>query len=347
MTNSLFSRYWPAFAGLFVLLTGSVIAQPKPTYRVLSRTTIGGTGFWDYISVDAEARRVYITHNNQIEVFDADTKKPVGVILNTAGAHGVTIATKENRGFITNGRSNRVAMFDPKTLKPLGDVPAGTNPDALLYDPFSGRIFIFNNDSRDITVLEAATGKVVKTFSIGGNPEAGVTDGKGRIFVNVEDTSEIVVFDAKTLKELHRWPLAPGEEPTGIAFDAAHKRLYSACRKNQLMLVLDSETGKVITQLPIGKGTDGAAFDPKTNRAFSSNGDGTLTVVQAGPGSSFRVLENTVTEPGARTLTIDPKTGHLFTVTARFGPAPAPTTENPNPRPGILPDTFVLLEIGQ
>ncbi|WP_461131581.1 YncE family protein [Spirosoma aerophilum] len=329
------------------LLVGSLMAQTPPTYRVLSKTPLGGTGFWDYVTVDPDARRVYITHNNQIEVVDADTKKRVGVIPNMSGAHGVAIATKQNRGFITNGRNNTVMMFDPKTLKTLGDVPAGTNPDALLYDAFSGRVFIFNNDSRDITVLEAATGKPLSTFSIGGNPEAGVTDGKGRIFVNVEDTSEIVVFDAKTLKELHRYPLTPGEEPTGIAFDAVNHRLFSACRKNQTMVVLDSETGKRVAQLPIGQGTDGAAFDPKTNRAFSSNGDGTLTVVQAISPTSFRVLENAPTERGARTLAFDAKTGHLFTVTAQFGPAPAPTAENPNPRPSILPDTFVLLELGQ
>lgn len=259
-----FVRAWPVLAGiLFVsLLSGGIFAQTPTTYRVLSKTPVGGTGFWDYVTVDSDARRVYITHNNQIEVFDADTKQRVGTIANTSGSHGVAIATAQNRGFITNGRSNRVTMFDPKTLKTLGDVPAGTNPDALLYDRFSGRVFIFNNDSRDITVLEAATGKVLATFSIGGNPEAGVTDGKGRIFVNVEDTSEIVVFDAKTLKELHRYPLAPGEEPTGIAFDEVNHRLFSACGKNQMMVVLDSETGKRLAELPIGKGTDGAAFDP-------------------------------------------------------------------------------------
>ena len=165
--------------------------------------------------------------------------------------------------------------------------------------------------------------------------------------MNVEDTSELVVFDARTLAVGHRWPLAPGEEPTGIEYDGKNHRLYSNCRKNQLMIVLDSETGKRIAQLPIGKGVDGAAFDPKTNRAFSSNGDGTLTVVQAESGNTFRVLENAPTQRGARTLAFDAKTGHLWTVTAEFGPAPAATTENPRPRPAILPNTFVVLEIGQ
>lgn len=347
MIQSRFLRVCPALAGLLFVLAGPLTAQTTPTYPVLSKTPIGGSGFWDYVTVDPDARRVYITHNNQIEVVDADTKKRVGVISNTAGSHGVAIATRQNRGFITNGRSNTVLMFDPKTLKKLGDVPAGTNPDALLYDAFSGRVFIFNNDSRDITVLEAATGKPLSTFSIGGNPEAGVTDGKGRIFVNVEDTSEIVVFDAKTLKELHRWSLTPGKSPTGLAFDLTNHRLFSACNESKTMVIMDSETGKLISQVPIGEGCDGAAFDPKTNRAFSSNGDGTLTIVQATSPLSFRVLENAPTERGARTLGFDAKTGHLFTVTAQFGPAPAPTKENPNPRPAILPGTFVLLELGQ
>lgn len=331
----------------FVLFALLLRAQTTPTYHVLSKTTLGGEGFWDYVLVDPMARRLYVTHDTRIEVLDVDTKKLVGTITGTAGAHGVAVVTKHNRGFITNGRTNVVTMFDLKSLKPMGDVPAGKNPDALLYDSFSDRVFIFNNDSRDITVLEAATGKVVSTFSVGGNPEAGATDGRGRIFVNVEDTSELVVFDARTLAVGHRWPLAPGEEPTGIEYDGKNHRLYSNCRKNQLMIVLDSETGKRIAQLPIGKGVDGAAFDPKTNRAFSSNGEGTLTVVQAESGNTFRILENAPTQRGARTLAFDAKTGHLWTVTAEFGPAPAATTENPRPRPAILPNTFVVLEIGQ
>ena len=314
---------------------------------LLKKTVIGGEGGWDYISVSADDRRLYLSHGTQVEVINADSHGKIGVIPNTKGVHGICAITALGKGYITNGKTNNVTVFDIKTLKPLLLVPAGENPDALLYDKFSNQVFIFNNDSKNITVIDAVSDKVIQTLNVGGNPEAAITDEKGTIYVNLEDANEIVVFASKTLIIKKRFKLSPGEQPTGLAFDKKTHRLFSACRKSQLMIVLDSDNGKVIAELPIGKGVDGAIFDDNSKLAICSNGDGTLTVVKEFSSNRFEVIDAIQTERGAKTLAFDGKTKHLFTITAQFGETPAATTENPKPRPSILPGTFMLLEYGK
>ncbi|GAC1592252.1 MAG: hypothetical protein NVS3B8_05950 [Chitinophagaceae bacterium] len=314
---------------------------------LLKKTVIGGEGGWDYVSVSADDRRLYLSHGTQVEVINADTHKKIGVISNTKGVHGICAIPALGKGYITNGKTNNVTVFDIKTLNTRLLIPAGENPDALLYDKFSNRVFIFNNDSKNITVIDAVSDKVIQTLDVGGNPEAGVTDDQGAIYVNLEDVSEIVVFASKTLAIKNRFALSPGEQPTGIAFDKNTHRLFSACRKSRLMIVLDADNGKVIAQLPIGKGVDGAIFDDISRVAICSNGDGTMTVVKESSKYKFEVIDTIKTEKGARTLALDSKTKHLFTVTAQFGETPASTPENPTPRPSILPGTFMLLEYGK
>ena len=334
------------FFVLFTLLTSfSVIAQTTG-FHLIRKTVIGGEGGWDYLFADSQARRLYVSHGDQVEVLNLDNHQKIGIIPNTKGVHGINTAPELGRGFITNGKSDNVTIFDIQTLKTIMVIPAGKNPDALLYDKFSKKVFIFNNDSRDITVIEAATGKVLTTFSVGGNPEAGVSDGKGLIYVNIEDTDELVSFDAKTLSIKNKWKLSPGVQPNGIVLDKETHRLFSACRKNQLMMVLNSDNGEILSQLPIGKGVDGVIFDPKAKLIITSNGEGTLTVIHEDSATKFSQVETVQTEAGARTMTFDAKTQHVFLSTAKYGEAPAATAENPRPRRSILPGTFMILEYG-
>ena len=276
------------------------------------------------------------------------TRQVIGTIPDTPGVHGIEVVPGAGRGYITCGRNNTCVVFDVKTLKPIGaPIPTGPKPDALLYDAYSKRVFIFSNDGGKSTVLDAKTGAVLGTAELGGDVEEGVSDGHGGIFANIEDKSEIVEFDAKTLAVRHRLPLAPGEEPTGLAFDPRTNRLFSGCA-NEKLVVTDSKTGQQVAVLPTGKGTDGTVFDPATRNIITSNGAaGTLTVVHEDAPNKFVVVANVPTARGARTLTIDPKTHHLFTVTADYGASPAPTAENPRPRPSIVPGTFRVLEFGQ
>ena len=335
---------WIAVIGL--CLTAHSYAQTPAGYHLIKKTVVGGEGGWDYLLADAEGSRLYLSHGSQVEVLDLKSHEKVGVIPNTPGIHGIAVVNKANVGYTTNGRPNTATMFDLKTFKPLSDIPTGKKPDAILYDRFSERVFIFNNEGSSATVLEAATGKVVGTAELGGAPEAAVTDDKGMIFVNLEDKNEIVGFDAKTLAVKHRWSLGKGEEPTGLAFDKVHHRLFSTCHNN-LMIVLDSQTGKELAQVPIGSGVDGAVFDTAFGAAISSNGEGSLTVVKEEKPGQFSAVQTVATERGARTLTIDPKTNHIFTITAQYGTAPAATTENPRPRAPVMPGSFMVLEYGR
>ncbi len=335
---------WITLIGL--CLTGSLYAQTPAGYHLVKKTVVGGEGGWDYLLADAEGGRLYLSHGTQVEVLDLKSHEKVGVIPNTPGIHGIAVVNKANVGYTTNGRPNTATMFDLKTFKALADIPTGKKPDAILYDAFSGRVFIFNNEGSSATVLEAATGKVVGTAELGGAPEAAVTDDKGMIFVNLEDKNEIVGFDAKTLAVKHRWSLGKGEEPTGLAFDKVHHRLFSTCH-NQMMIVLDSQTGKELAQVPIGSGVDGAVFDTAFGAAVSSNGEGSMTVVKEEKPGQFAAVQTVATERGARTITIDPKTNHIFVITAQYGTAPAATTENPRPRPPVVPGSFMVMEYGR
>ncbi|HYX26984.1 MAG TPA: YncE family protein [Pyrinomonadaceae bacterium] len=279
-------------------------------------------------------------------VVDADSGAVVGDIPNTNGVHGIAIASEFDKGFISDGRDNNVTIFDLKSLKVLGTAATGKNPDAIIYDPVSKRIFTFNGASKDATAVDAKTNNVAGTIALGGKPEAGVADGKGHIFVNIEDTGEIAEFDANKLTIDKRWKISPGEEPSGLAMDLKTRRLFSVC--NKLMVVSNADTGQVVTTVTIGTGPDGAAFDPELKYAFSTNGgDGTLSIVHEDSPDKYSVVENVPTLRRARTVALDEKTHRVYTVTAEFGQAPAPTTEQPRPRAPMLSGSFTLLVVSR
>jgi DNA-binding beta-propeller fold protein YncE len=331
------------FVGATMLLISTLLNAGPSGYHVTKTIKLGGDGGWDYLTVDAKARRVYISRGTHVMVVDADTGALVGDIPNTNGVHGIAIAPDMDKGFISDGRDNNVTIFDVKTLKVLGTAPTGKNPDAIIYDPDSKRVFAFNGSSKDATAIDAKTGTVAGTIALGGKPEFAVADEKGQVFVNIEDTSEIVQFDSNKLAIINRWKIAPGEEPSGLAMDRKHRRLFSVC-SNKLMVVVDADSGRVVTTLPIGAGTDAAGFDSETGFAFSSNGgDGTVTVAHEDTPDKFAVVENVPTLRRARTMALDAKTHQVYTVTAEFGAAPAPTKEQPRPRPPMVPGSFTLL----
>lgn len=309
--------------------------------HVLHTYALGGDGGWDYLNIDSAARRLYISRGTHVMVVDADTGKVVGDIADTQGVHGIALAPDLGLGFTSNGRANSVTCFDLKTLKTVRMIsPTGEGPDAILYDPFSKRVFTFNGHGRSVTAIDAATGTVEGTLALGAKPEFAATDGAGRIFVNLEDRSEIAVFGAKDLKLQATWALPGIEDPSGLAFDAAAGRLYST-GGNAKVAVVDAKTGKLLAAIPSGDGTDAGGFDAGNGLAYASNGAGTLTVMDG-----LKALGNVPTAKGARTMTVDAKTHHVFLVTADFGPAPAPTAEHPRPRPSMLPGSFKLIEVG-
>jgi DNA-binding beta-propeller fold protein YncE len=332
-----------ALAILFVA-RGNTLAQTTGIHLV-KKTVIGGEGGWDYLTVDGKNRRLYVSHSTQVEVLDADTHKPVGVIPNTKGIHGIAVIPSLGLGITTNGKTNTATFFELTTLKAVQEIPTGNKPDALLYDKFSNRIFIFNNDGASVTVIDPVEKKVVGTLDLGGAPEAGVSDENGLIYVNLEDKNEVLVFEAKTLTIKNRWTLAPGEEPTGLALDKKNHRLFSVCH-NEFMIILDSDNGTLISKLPIGKRVDGVVFDPSYKLAMCSNGEGTITVIREVTSADFKVVETIKTMPGAKTIALDSKTHHLFLSTAEYGAAPKATQENPNPKPTVTPGTFMVLEFG-
>lgn len=335
------------FLVIVIAATTLLFSAPPPQYEVIRRATLGGEGGWDYLTVDSAARRVYISRGSHVMVIDADSLKPLGDIPDTPGVHGIALAPELGRGFTSNGQKNTVTIFDPKTLNKIGEVAVGTAPDAILYDAATKRVFTFNARSHDTTAVDAAAGTVAGTVPLGGKPEFAQADGAGHIFVNIEDTSELVEFDARALKEMHRWKLAPCEEPTGLALDKKNHRLFSVCG-NKLMAVVDATNGKIVTTLPIGAGVDGAMFDPARQLAFSSNGgSGNMTIVHEDSPEKFTVVQTVDTAPGARTLALDPKTHNLYTVTAKFSPAPPPTPEHPRPRRTLVPGSFEVIELGQ
>jgi DNA-binding beta-propeller fold protein YncE len=306
-------------------------------YHVSKTIPVGGEGFWDYATVDPDARRLYVSHGTHVVVLDADTQSIVGDIPDTQGVHGIAIAPEFGHGFVSDGRANNITMFDLKTLKTLGTIPAGTNPDAIIYDPASKRVFAMNGRSANITVVNAADGKVAGTIAVGGKLEFAVADGKGTIYVNVEDKSELVHIDGEKLTLLHRWPLAPCTEPSGLAMDAKTRRLFVGC-DNKMMAIVNADTGKIITTVPTGDGTDANAFDPGTEFAFSSNGEGTLTVVHEDSPEKFSLVENVPTKKSARTMALDLKTHNIFLPAADFD-APAAGER----RGKMKPDSFVVL----
>jgi DNA-binding beta-propeller fold protein YncE len=338
--------------GVFVsvlALVGFSAAQQSPPpggYHLLKKIVLGGEGGWDYLALEAKSRLLYVSHGNAFEVVNVDTGEKLDPIPNLKGVHGVAFAPDRNRGYISNGRGNSVTVFELDTRKVLEEIPvSGKNPDSIMYEPVTGRVFTFNGATANATAIDAATNTVVGTVDIGGKPEFAVHDGMGVVFVNNEDKSEIVSFDAKTLEIRKRWSIAPGEGPSGLAIDLKNKRLFSVC--NKLMIVSDFEKGEAIANIPIGSGPDAVRYDPGTGLVFSSNGEGTLTVVQQKSANEYAVLETVKTAPRARTMELDLKTHNVFVVTAEYGPAPAPTPEQPRPRPAVVPGSFQVLVFGR
>jgi DNA-binding beta-propeller fold protein YncE len=317
----------------------AVVCFAATGYHIISDIPIGGEGGWDDLTVDSAARRLYVSHATHVAVVDLETNKVVGDIPDTPGVHGIAIASELNKGFISNGRGNTVTIFDLKTLKTLGTVPTGENPDDICYDSGSSRVFVFNGRSKNATVIDAKGNKAAATIALPGKPEFSVADGKGHVYTNIEDTSEIVEIDAAKATVAKKYSLAPCEDPSGMAFDAKSRRLMSVCG-NRVMAISDPDAGKVVTTVPIGAGSDGAAFDPGTGYGFSSNGDGTLTVVQQ-TGGKWNVVENIATERGARTIAIDEKTHKLYLPTAKTAPSAS------GGRASYLPNTFKVLVVGK
>lgn len=332
---------------VLVLIAVSVVGAetPESHYRIANRISVEGDGFWDLLAVDDSTGRVFLSHSTMVQVIDSKTGKLVGVVPDTKGVHGIALAGDLNKGFVTCGRDTTVAIFDLKTLAVLARVTVtGANPDAILYEPVFHRVFVFNGGSGNATVIDAKSNKIVGTVTLDGKPELGVSDKTGTVFVNLEDSSMVEVISAVSLKVQQKWPLKPGEEPTGIALDDVSHRLFVGCN-NKMMVVMSAEDGKVIATLPTGERVDGAGFDPGLKRAYSSNGEGTLTVVQEVAKDSFQVVENFPTQKGARTMAINASTHHIFLPTAEFGETPAPTTEHPHPRPTVKPGSFVVLDV--
>ena len=338
-------------SGCLLLVLQCVVTlaqQPKSPsgYHVIKQFKLGGEGGWDYLTFDAKDGRLFISRSTHVMVVDAEKGSVVGDIPDTQGVHGIALVEDLNKGYTSNGRSSTVTVFDLKTLKVLKQIPVGKNPDAIIYDPASKRVFTMNGASNDTTAIDAKTDTVAGTIPLEGRPEFAVSDERGHVFVNLEDKSTVVEFDPSKLSVLARWPIAPGEEPSGLAIDRKHSRLFST-GANKTLVILDASTGKVVTTLPIGSGVDAAGFDPETGLAFSSNGDGTLTVIHEDSPDKFTVVENVTTQRGARTLALDTKTHRVYLVTAEFGPPPAPTPDRPHPRPSIVPGSFTLLVVGR
>ena len=315
-------------------------------YHVLTSYKVGGEGWWDYLTADSDARRVYISRGTHVMVLDADSGKTVGDIPDTPGVHGIALAPELGRGFTSNGREGTVSIFDIKTLATISKVKVGDNPDAILYDPATKRIFTFNGRSQDSTAIDAASGKVLGTIKLDGKPEFAASDGKGEIFVNIEDKSELTAIDPNKLEVKATWSLAPCTSPSGLSMDQKNRRLYAVC-DDKISVVVNADTGKVVATPAISEGPDASAFDPETNTFFASCGEGFLSVIHEDSPDKYTVLENVPTKRGARTMAVDTKTHNIFVVTADFGPRPAATADNPHPRPPMLPDSFVVLLVGR
>ena len=327
------------FAGPF--LRAVPPAPGASGYKIIKTIPVSGEGGWDYVTVDSDARRVYVSHATHVVVLDADTYAVLGDIPDTQGVHGIALAPDLGRGFVSNGRANNVTVFDLKTLKTISTVSAGTNPDAIVYDPGTKRVFTLNGRSKDATAINAADGAVLGTLALGGKPEFAVADGKGSIYVNIEDTSELVQFDAQKLTVTHRWPQKPCQEASGLAIDVKNRRLFAGC-DNKMMAVMDADSGKVLATPAIGEGVDASAYDPALQLAFASNGEGTLTVVHQDSPDKYSIVENVPTKRSARTMGLDLKTHNIFLPAADFDP-PAPGERRGKMKPG----SFVLLVVGK
>lgn len=348
------SRILPSLL-LVIAAAFFVLAIPRPrnsfaasstSYHLIKKVTLGGEGFWDYLGIDPDGRHVFVSHGTHVMVVDADTYQVVGDIPDTEGVHGIAVAPEFGRGFVSDGRAAQVTIFDLKTLKTVGTAKTAEGPDGIIYDPGSKRVFTFNGRSGSSTAIDAKTGNPVGTFELGGDPEFAAADGQGHVYNNLEDKSIVLQIDSNNLKILNRWPLAPCESPSGMAIDTEHRRLFIGCH-NKLMAVMDADNGKVVATVPIGEGVDANRFDPGTQLAFASTGDGHLTVVHEDSPDKYTVVQDVDTQRGARTMEVDPKTHNVFTVTAQFGPMPTDVKPGERRRPPMIPGSFTLLVFGQ
>jgi DNA-binding beta-propeller fold protein YncE len=334
--------------GTFILALSCLasMARAGGPYRLLREIPVAGVGGWDYLSVDAAGRRLYVSHGTQVIVIDIDKDTVVGEIADTPGVHGLAVAPDLKRGFTSNGRENKASIVDLQTLKTLSKVDTGENPDGMLYEPGRQEVYMFNGRGKSATVFEAVTGKVVATIPLDGKPEFAAADPQaGRVYNNIEDKSEVVVIDTKTHAVVATWPIAPGEEASGMAIDLEHHRLFLGCG-NKLMVMMDSATGKVVASVPIGQGVDANAFDPGTQFAFASCGDGTVTVAREETPDKLTAVQTLTTEPRARTMALDPQTHKIYLASGKFEPAPQPVAGAPRRWPKMVPGSFKVLVYG-
>ena len=332
-----------------VLAIGFIsVCRADVPYHLLKEIPVGGEGGWDYLSVDEAARRLYVSHGSAVVVIDLDKETVGGEITNTPGVHGLAVAPDLQRGFTSNGRSNTASIVDLKTLQTLAKVDTGANPDAMLYEPGQQEVYMFNGRGQSATVIDAKAGKVVATIPLGGRPEFAAADSKaGRVYNNLEDKSEVVAIDTKTHQVVNTWPIAPGEEPSGMAMDVAHHRLFLGCG-NKLMVMMDSENGKVVASVPIGEGVDANAFDPGTQYAFASCRDGTVTIAHEDAPDKLTVVQTLATARGSRTMALDPQTHKIYLAAAKFeAPAEGASAGGPRQRPRMVPGSFRILVYGR
>jgi YVTN family beta-propeller protein len=319
ITTFLWRDFLKRFAAIFLLaISGATVVLAADTYQVIKKIPVPGEGGWDYLTVDDSARRLYVSHGTQVEVLDVDSGAVVGQIPNTPGVHGIAIAPESGRGFVSDGQASTVTIFDLKTLKPIAEVPTGKKPDAIIYDPATKRVFAFNGGSNSATAIDAASGKVAGTVDLGGGPEFAAADGKGFVYDNLEDESQVVKIDANKLTVVERWPTGPCSAPSSMAIDRANRRLFLGCR-SKVMAVMEADTGKVITTLPIGDHVDATAFDEESKLIFNSNGEGTITIIHQDSPDKYSVVQTVKTLPRAKTMALDPKTHKLFLSTSDAG----------------------------
>ncbi len=329
-------------AGL-VLLACSVALNAQQ-YAISGRIPLEGDSGWDYLFADSVNGQLYVSHGTEVDVVDLASEKPAGKITGMKRIHGIAVANDLNRGYISDGGDDDVIIFDLKSHEVLQKVPAGKNPDGILYDPYSKRVFAFNGRSNDVTAIDAASGKGAGTIALDGKPEFPASDGKGNLYVNIEDKSEIVQIDPQTLKVKKTWSISPCEEPSGLAIDLEARRLFSVCSNNK-MAVVNADSGQVITTVAIGNGPDAAAYDPGRKLVFSSNGEGNLTVVRQDGPDKYTVIATVSTERSARTMALDAKTHKIYLSAAQLGAAPEATPDNPHPRPKMVPGSFHVLVV--
>ena len=331
----------------YVLLLGlAAAAMAAEGYHVLNTIKIGGGGFWDYLTIDSSAHRLYASHGNLVEVIDTESGKKVGEITDTTGVHGIALAPEFNKGFTSNGRANNVTVFDLKTMQKTGEVATGTNPDAICYEPKTKRVFTFNGRSNDSTAIDAKTNMVVATFMVGQKPEFCAVDGAGKIYANIEESSELVEIDAQKPAVTRRLKLEPCDAPSGLAIDTKDKKLFSVC-ENKMMAVTDIPSFKVIATPTVGAGPDAAAYDPSSGLAFSSNGqDGTLTIVKEVKGK-YEPVDTVMTARTARTMALDEKTHRIYLSAAEVGPAPEPKEGQKKGRGSVVPDSYHIIVVGK